>query len=110
MNLILKREISDISNGQVLNPLLNLSPQAWQSQGAWMPCAPCRYGWLDHGICQRQQGPCIEKKKKDNDLLTCFGKFYYGLQSKQINNTYARLYFFRIPVKFIVKIISLRYF
>ena len=84
MNLILKREISDISNGQVLNPLLNPYPQAWQSQGAWTLCAPGRYGWLDHGTCQRQQGPCVGKKKKDNDLSTCFGKFYYACKANRL--------------------------
>lgn len=70
MNSILKREMSEISNGQVLNPLLNLSPQAWQSRGAYTPCALGRYGWLDRGICQRQQGPCIKKKKKERWLMT----------------------------------------
>lgn len=50
---------------QVLNPLLNPCPPAWQSQGAYLLCALGKYGWLDHGTCQRQPGPCKKEEEEE---------------------------------------------
>lgn len=82
MNSISKREMSEISNWQVLSPLLNLSPPAWRSQGAYLLCALGRYEWLDHGTCQRQQGPC-KNEKKERRIMTYFGECYYACEANE---------------------------
>ena len=58
-----KKEFSEISNNQFLNPLSDLSPPASQSRDACWLYALGRCGQLDHGICQRQRDPCRAKGK-----------------------------------------------
>ena len=62
------------------------------------------------GFVKGSKVPVFKKKKKDNDLLTCFGKFYYACKANRLIIDMSGYIFFRIPVKFRVKIISLRYF